>query len=420
MAENKNQVELTITIPVYGGEGMGRAPDGRAVFVPFALPGERVAAEIYEDKRGFARARLLRVLEPSPRRIAPRCRHFGVCGGCHYQNLAYADQLTLKRDLVREQLARLGGIAEPPVAACVPSPQEWNYRNHVQFDLDAAGKPGYHAPDSNILVPVQECFLPEALIDAIWPTLEFEDNQAVRRVSLRAGHSEDAMIILEGEPGSPPELAVDFPVSVTYLAGEQAVTLAGDEALLMHAAGQDFQVSPASFFQVNTQQAEAMLAHVLELVGPGPLDLVLDIYCGVGLFSAFLAPRARRLIGVEISESACRDFVVNLDAFDNVELMQSSAEAALPVITDRPDLVVVDPPRAGLGKTVLDAIANLAPARLIYISCDPATLARDAKRLAAHGYALQRVTPFDLFPQTYHIESVSLFVPAAKTAEDGG
>jgi 23S rRNA (uracil1939-C5)-methyltransferase len=185
--------------------------------------------------------------------------------------------------------------------------------------------------------------------------------------------------------------------------------LAGSDHLLMEVCGRRFQVSAGSFFQVNTRMAEALVTHLLEIM-PLPGETILEVYCGAGLFSTFLAPQCKRLIGIEASQAACEDFVINLDEFDNVELYEAAAEEALPALEVRPDIIVVDPPRAGLDRRVLDAILAMGATTLAYISCDPSTLGRDAARLTAGGYVLKQITPFDLFPQTYHIESVSLFI----------
>jgi 23S rRNA (uracil1939-C5)-methyltransferase len=183
--------------------------------------------------------------------------------------------------------------------------------------------------------------------------------------------------------------------------------------VLIDILGRAFRVSAPSFFQVNTLMAEAMvnhvLAHLARLHPLGPDSTVLDVYCGVGLFSAFLAQKAGRLIGVESSTSAVEDFINNLDEFENVEIYEDAAEAVLPQLTLQPDLILVDPPRSGLDRRALDGILALAPETLVYISCDPATLSRDARRLTTGGYQLRQVTPFDLFPQTYHIESISFW-----------
>jgi 23S rRNA (uracil1939-C5)-methyltransferase len=398
--------ELTLTTLTYGGEAMGRLPDNRAVFVPFGLPGERVRVRLTDTKRSFARAELVEILEPSPERMAPRCKHFGVCGGCHYQHLPYETQIKVKADILRDQLKRIGKLDNPPVQPMVGSPSPWNYRNHVQFHLTGDGKLGFVSARGAEVIPISECHLPEAPLNNLWPQLEFEPGAEVERISLRAG--DELMLILESDSPEPPELEVEAGISVVHLYEEHPVVMVGDGSLSMQARGREFQVSAASFFQVNTAMAGKMVEHVLSKL-PASLDTVLDLYCGVGLFSAFLAPRCKRLIGIESSESACEDFAVNLDEFDGVELYEGAAEDVIPHLEAEPALVLVDPPRAGLERQVLDSILKMNPPTLLYVSCDPSTLARDAARLVAGGYRLVEVTPFDLFPQTYHIESISLF-----------
>ncbi|MFZ5880656.1 MAG: class I SAM-dependent RNA methyltransferase [Chloroflexota bacterium] len=398
--------ELTLTTLTYGGEAMGRLPDKRAVFVPFGLPGEHVRVRLTEEKRGFARGELIEILEPSPARIAPRCKHFGVCGGCHYQHLSYEAQLKAKADILRDQLTRIGKLDNPPVLPTVGSPSPWNYRNHVQFHLSGDGKLGFVPARGEGVIPISECHLPEAPLNDLWLQLEFEPGAEVERVSLRAG--DELMLLLESDSPEAPELEVEAGISVVHLYEEHPVVMAGEAALRMRVQERDFQVSAASFFQVNTAMAEKMVEHVLSKL-PAELDTVLDLYCGVGLFSAFLAPRCKRLIGVESSESACEDFAVNLDEFEGVELYEGAAEDLIPHLEAQPALVLVDPPRAGLERQALDSILKMNPPTLLYVSCDPSTLARDAARLVAGGYRLVEVTPFDLFPQTYHIESISLF-----------
>jgi 23S rRNA (uracil1939-C5)-methyltransferase len=216
------------------------------------------------------------------------------------------------------------------------------------------------------------------------------------------------MLVLESGSPEPPEIEVEAGISVVHLFDDHPVVVAGAGRMTISVLGREFQVSAASFFQVNTAMTGKMVEHVLARL-PASVGTILDLYCGAGLFSAFLAPRTERLIGVESSVSACEDFAINLDEFDHVELYEGKAEVILPHLDARPEVVLVDPPRAGLGKEVLDALVAKAPRRLVYVSCDPSTLARDARRLIDGGYELTEVTPFDLFPQTYHIESINLF-----------
>ena len=406
----------------YGGDAMGRLPDGRAVFVPFGLPGERVRVRLTEEKKNFARGELVEVIEASPDRITPKCIHFGICGGCHYQNLSYENQLTAKTEILRDQLTRIGKIQNPPVAPTVASPSEWNYRNHAQFHLTGDGKIGFVNATGDSVIPISECHLPEPSINAFWPEIQFESNMNIERVSLRAGADDDLMLILESDSPETPELEIEADISVVHLFEEHPVVIAGGDHISTRILGRDFHVSAGSFFQVNTPMAEKMVEHLLAALPVSNSDTLLDLYCGVGLFSAFFASRAGRVIGVESSSSACEDFVVNLDEFENVELYEGAAEEILPALVGRianPPYALLDPPRAGLDARVLDAVQALGPRVIAYVSCDPSTLARDAKRLIKRGYRLAQVTPFDLFPQTYHIESISIFVLNHDFPENG-
>ena len=409
--------ELVITVAslTYGGDALGRLPDGRAVFVPFALPGEKVRLRLVEEKRGHARAELLEVIEASPQRIVPPCAHFGLCGGCHYQQLPYPAQLSAKREILREQLQRIGGLAHPPLQEPVGCAQAFHYRNHIQFHLTPEGKLGYHKSRSNEVLAIQECHLPEPPLDELWRQLDFEALLELERIGLRQGEPGDIQLILESRDPQPPEFSVEeLAISAVHLSQAGALVLAGSEAVVFEVLGRAFRVSAGSFFQVNTAMAAAMVEHVLDYLDTKfslpPEAAILDAYCGVGLFSAFLAERAGRLIGIEASPSATEDFVANLDEFDHVELYESTVEMALAHLRVKPDVIVVDPPRTGIEKGALDHLLTLAAPLLVYVSCDPATLARDARRLAEGGYSLEQITPFDLFPQTYHIESIGFWV----------
>ncbi len=401
--------EVTLTTLTYGSDAMGRLPDSRAVFVSFGLPGERVRVRLTEEKKNFARGEIVEILESSPDRIDAKCRHFGECGGCHYQNLPYEKQLQAKTDILIDQLKRIGKIENPPVQNMVACPEPWNYRNHVQFSLDANGKLGFQAPNSNKVIPITECHLPESSINDFWHQLEFEAGTEIERVSLRAGSGDELMFVLESDSPEPPELEIEAGISIAHVYEEHTVVIAGSDHIVMRVLDRDFKVSAASFFQVNTIMAEKMVEHLLTCLPVSSSTVLLDVYCGVGLFSAFLAPKCKTVMGIESSEASCEDFTVNLDEFDNVELYEGEAEDVIPHLEANPNIVLVDPPRAGLDKTVVDGILKLNPSLIAYVSCDPSTLARDAARLINGGYRLKEVTPFDLFPQTYHIENISIF-----------
>lgn len=404
-----SEFTLTLTDMTFGGDALGRLPDGRAIFVPFGLPGETVRIRLTEEKAAFTRGQIVEVITPSPQRIQARCPHFGACGGCSYQHLAYPDQLDLKQKIVADQLKRLAGLADFPVDPVVASPNPWNYRNSIQFRVSPAGRLGFQRANSTTFIEIKECSLPQENINRLWPQLDLEENSGIERVIIRAGNEDDLILGLESQQDTPPEFSVDFPISVVYSNGDDSTVLSGDEFVVMAVSGRSFKVSIDSFFQTNIPQAEAMVAKVLQLAGDLRGKVILDAYCGVGLFSAFLVKEASQLIGIELSDSACDDYATNLDEFDNVSLYMGAVEQVLPSLEIRPDVVVIDPPRAGLDKRVITAIAAAQPQKVIYVSCDPATFARDVKRFGQQGYSLVSVTPFDQFPQTHHIETIGLF-----------
>ena len=406
MSEPLKKITIELTTLTYGGECMGRLDDGRAVFVPYTLPGEQVEIELVEEKRGYARGRIVQVLRPSPSRITPRCAHFGVCGGCHYQHMAYNDQLLAKQTILCDQLKRIAGIQDPKVDEVVPSPHTWQYRNAMQFHLNEEGKVGFRAWGGSRVVPIHECHLPLEPIQELWPQFDFEPSAFEERVEVRVGSGDDLLVVLESENPEPPEFSVDIPLSAVRIGPTGRFILAGDDYLVMDILGQPFKVSAESFFQVNTPQAEAMLRHLQQVLPLTKETVLLDLYSGVGLFSRFFAGQVARTIAIELSPSACDDYAVNLDEFENIELYVGAAEQILPHLEVHGGVAIVDPPRAGLDRQALDALVKVAPETIVYVSCDPSTLARDLKRLLAAGYRLERVTPFDMFPQTYHVETV--------------
>jgi 23S rRNA (uracil1939-C5)-methyltransferase len=395
---------------VYGGDAMGRLPDGKAVFVPYTLPGEEVRVRLVEEKRGHVRAELLEVLRPSPDRIPLRFPEEGACSGCHYQHMPYELQLSTKAEILAEQLHRIAGVDHPPVKPAIPSPKIWNYRNQIQLHVDEQGRLGYHEPRSRRVIPIQVDPLAEEPLNQLLPYLAIEPIPTLERISLRAGMDEDILLVLEANQPDAPDLSIEeLDVSTVFISPGGQLLMAGSDHLFMEAAGRAYKVSAQSFFQVNSQQATRMVSYLLECLPLQPHMTVLELYSGVGLFSAWLAPHVKRLVAVEASSSACADFVENLDEFDNVELYEAPVEQTLPSMDIKPDLLLVDPPRSGLGARVIPHILSSKAPLIAYISCDPATLARDARRLLEGGYQLEQATPIDMFPQTYHIESISLW-----------
>jgi 23S rRNA (uracil1939-C5)-methyltransferase len=394
----------------YGGEAIGRLPDGRVVFIPYAIPGETVRARIVEEKPRHVRAELVEVVSASAERIMPRCQHFSICGGCHYQHMNYPAQLKAKANIFQEQMERIGGIKNVPLIEIKTAPDPWRYRNHIQFHVSVEGKLGFQRARSNKPFAIRECHLPEVLINQLWPQIDLEPIPGLDRVSIRLGTADEMMLILESSARQLVGFSIeDLAVSVVQVGKVGSVVLAGSDHIMMEVAGRYFKVSPTSFFQVNTSQADAMVKHLLEYLPLTQNMTILDVYSGVGLFSAFMAPNVKRLVGIEISPEACEDFTTNLDEFDNVELYEAPAEKVLGSVHFNPDLILMDPPRTGLGRETVEGILAQGANRLVYISCDPATLARDSRQLTIGGYSLKKLSLFDMFPQTYHIESISFW-----------
>ncbi len=431
---------LQLTTITHGGAALGRHK-GRVIFVPYALPGEMVRVEITEDKGRYAFARLVDVLDPSPDRVAPPCPYFGPtgCGGCQWQHVAYEAQLRFKAEIVADQLARIGDIADPPVRPTLPNRSGWAYRNHAQFHPAPDGGLGFQGasvgrprgrglraeghdarPEPALseeerpgrrVVAVDDCLILHPLLSDLYAALDL-DLEGLIRLSLRAGTATgDAMLIFEMADDLPPALEIDLPVScVLLLSDGMHVNLIGSNHITEIVAGRTYRISAPSFFQVNTTQTGQLVRLVTEYLDLRGDETVLDAYCGVGLFTAHLAERAGLVVGVELAPTAVADLLENTAEFDNVEVIEGPVEVVLPDLDVPLDGAVVDPPRAGVDRFALDALVARRPARVVYVSCDPATLARDAKRLVRAGYRLVEVQPVDMFPQTYHIESVALFV----------
>jgi 23S rRNA (uracil1939-C5)-methyltransferase len=405
-------IDVQLTAMAHGGSALGRH-EGRVVFVPYAIPGETVRVEIVESHTRWAQARLLETLESSPHRVEPPCAYFGPnrCGGCHFQHIAYETQAELKRQVVVDQLARVGGVHNANVQEIIGAAEPWGYRNHAQFSVTTDGQLGFLTADTHHVIPVEECLILEPLLDDLWAALDMEWPQ-LHRLSLRCGAATgDLMAIFELDHYEDFDIEVDFPVScVILLADGETVVLMGNAYLTERIAERDYRISAGSFFQVNSAGAEALVQLVHDYLAPTDDGRLVDLYCGVGLFSLALADQVGHVLGIEADLSAIADFRHNADGMDHVELAEGKAQIILPRLDEAVDLLVLDPPRSGAGKQIVSEIARLGPRRLTYVSCDPATLARDARHLIECGYSLQEVQPIDLFPQTYHVESVALFV----------
>ena len=403
-------LELELTGIAHGGDALGRH-EGRVIFVPYGIPDEKVRVEITEEKGRWARSRLSEVLHPSPYRLDPPCPHFGVCGGCQWQHIDYEAQLVYKRTIVSEQLSHLAGLENIPVEPTLKSPDIWHYRNNAQFTLSSDGRPGFKTAHSSRVVPITECLLLHPLLSDLFSALDVAFPE-LERLSLRAGvRSGETMLVFETVDDEPPEIEVDMPVScVLLLEDGTPVNLVGRNHITEILGARAFRVSAPSFFQVNVAQAEQlveMVAAFLQLTGN---EILLDAYCGVGTFALSLADQAKQVIGVEENPHAVADARLNAQGLSNVEFIEGRVEVVLPDLDLAVNAAVLDPPRQGCHPAVLQALTSRKPDRIAYVSCDPATLARDARRLVDAGYRLVKVQPVDMFPQTYHIETVSLWV----------
>lgn len=403
-------ITLILTSMAHGGSALGREVDGgRIIFVPYALPGEEVEVEIVTARERYAQARLRRVLRPSPDRVAPPCPHFGVCSGCHFQHIAYERQLVLKEQVVRDQLARIGGLVSPPVQPTIPNPEPYGYRIDLTLSPTPEGGVGLWSASQRQVIPIETCLIARPELQQLLQDVDIALPN-LRKATLRVGDDASLLAALEIEDVEPPEIDVDFPVSVALVLPDgAAANLIGDNYLVQAVRGRDFRVSAGAFFYPSPPAAEKLVETVLALAHLHGQETVLELYSGVGTLTAFLAAAAAEVIAVEANEDAVADMAVNLADTDNVTVYAGVAEEVLPLLSLQPDVVVVDPPDEGMPASILQPLLQLAPARLVYVSGDVATLARDARYLIRGGYRLTQLQPIDMEPQTFRILTVSLW-----------
>ncbi len=422
-------MEITIEKLIYGGEGLAHH-DGSTIFVPFVLPAERVSAALVEQKKKFIRARVERVLDPSPERALARCPHFGICGGCDYQHIPYESQLKYKSDILRETLRRIGRIEWAGEIAAHASPP-WGYRNRVQWKVRPLGEDGaggigigYFRANSTALCAVEDCSILSPLLLKTLLALRAAAAAGVlprelREIQAFAGAGDSKLLVTATFAG--------FPREAELLAQKLRATLPEIESLLFHdptrermeldgpgfieceAAGSTYRVGHFSFFQVNRFLADELVRTVVEEEAEG--RLALDLFAGVGLFSVPLAKSFARVVAVESNPAAARDLEANTAGHvarsgRMIEVRAADVEEFLAKFKEKPELIVLDPPRAGLTPGTIKHLARIAPARITYVSCDPPTLARDLAAFAKSGYEISGVHLFDLFPQTFHMEAV--------------
>ncbi len=439
------EIELTIESVNHQGEGVGRYK-GMAVFIPYTVPGELVLARITGLKKNFATGEAVRILSAGSQRVEPACPVFTTCGGSQFQHIDYRLQLELKQKLVEDSLKRIGRITGIAVSPVIGSKNPWGYRNKAQFQVNLKEgriKLGFFAEGTHTLVPTTGCLLLDRQIRDIASMIEGMLNKyrvsvydwescrgLLRHVVIRkAWNPVKVMVVLVTSVEKFPEqfsLAREIRTKVPQVAsvvrninsgpisqvfGPESQLLAGQSSISDQLGGLTFSISPVSFFQVNPGQTEILYDKAIEFAGLTGSETVLDVYCGVGTLSLFLARKARRVYGLEMSREAVRDAAANarVNRITNVEFVAGKAEERLPRLVRQgidPDVVIVNPPRQGIEKKALQAVADMAPERIIYISCDPSTMARDLNFLSYKGYQVKEVQPVDMFPQTSHTETV--------------
>jgi len=400
------RLEIDITTVAFGGDGIGRV-DNFVVFVPFVIEGERVEVEIVDVKKRYATADLVRVLTPSPLRVEPRCPYYQRCAGCQYQHIDYVHQLELKRNQIRDVFERIGKITDPPIEPVVGSPRQYHYRNKIV--VHGPGQPGFWSVRGRSIIGIDQCPIAREEINEKLSALGGQLSAIDKHLAIRCNS--------EGRVWTYEESRTSFQLVHDPAVGRQAGSLSYIPEIIR---GQKFEVPLGSFFQVNQGVIELALEHVREIFRASGCQILVDAYCGVGLFALMLGDLARHVYGIEEDAKAIKA------ANENAERMGLKAYDFYPGKTERllfytlrqcrsrsgrdgldETCLILDPPRSGCGKAVLKTLREQKPRRIIYVSCAPPMLARDIKELIAAGYTLQRVTPFDMFPQTAHCEAVA-------------
>ena len=453
MVEYQKNQEVEVEVNALGneGEGVGHTQDGYTVFVKDALPGDVIRAKLMKCKKQYAFGRLVEILIPSKDRVPSVCEKARVCGGCQIQEISYEKQLEFKADKVKSNLVRIGGVKNPPMEPIIGMDDPWRYRNKAQFPIGRTkeGKivAGFYAGRTHAIVsvPGNDCVLGREvnakILDKVIAHMETYDIEPydeatgtglVRHVLIRCGFASNEImvcLVVNGTKIPEEDALADSLMEISgmtsimlntnmdqtnVILGEQVRTIRGESYITDQIGDVKFCISPLSFYQVNPVQTEKLYQKALEYAGLTGQETVWDIYCGIGTISLFLAKEAKKVYGVELVPDAIEDAKKNaeLNNIHNVKFFVGKAEDVLPKQYEKhqiyADVIVVDPPRKGCDQAVLDTILKMRPKRVVYVSCDSATLARDVKTLAEDGYMLKAVTPVDQFCHTAHVESVCL------------
>lgn len=433
-------IDLVVEKIVFGGYGLG-SYNGIKVFVPYTCPEELIKTEIVEKKKGYWFGKLKEVIKPSPIRVKPICPQFTICGGCDFQHLQYPGQLVIKKLLLGECLQRLGKIFMP-VKNPYPA-KEWGYRSKVQMMLGNGKKLkiGYYEKKSHRVIDVQRCPLQPEVFDLIKSVFqqnvlssqekiysEIKKEGNLRYLVLKRGErtNEILLTVVSREPILDKKIFSGFgeemgivgilnninPLPRNRILTDDFRLIAGRDYYYEKILDKRFQISAGSFFQVNTQETERLIKKVLKFLEPKEDDIVLDLFSGVGTFSIVIAGFVGKAIGVEISSSAVKDAQKNkeINGIENVDFILGDCQLVIDSLK-RFDKVILDPPRKGVSLPLIEKITSLRPEIIVYVSCNPATLARDLKFFSEFNYEVAEVEMVDMFPQTYHIESVAKLVP---------
>ncbi len=417
MTKRDNRFEVRIDTMAHGGSGLGHWR-GKTVFVPFTIPGEMVLVELVREYDTYLVARGLQLMEASADRTYPACPDYlsASCVRCAWQHIEYPAQLLLKQDVLADQLERVGKLRPADIRALlqptVPSPVQWGYLHHVTYlatEENGQRTLGLPAREGRLPVHDRDCALIHPDLLALDTTLDL-DLEGIWRVKLMRGSDGALMIILSVQQEEAPELTLDFPASVNLLLPDnEPLNLIGDTALHFALGERILRVTVGGFVHPNAAMLPVLASEVRDLLRPKPGDRVLDLYAGGGLYSAVLSEYVAEITLVESYPPSASDALVNLADCPNVQVIEGGVESVLPQLPGRYDAAVVEPPSAGLSAEAISSIAAAGVGRLVYVSDDPATLARDARTLARRGFTLARARVIDLMPQTSFVDCIALF-----------
>lgn len=378
-------LRVNISTVAFGGDGIARI-GSIVAFIPFTVDGDVVDVTVTEVKKNFIRGELNKIIEPSPHRTSPQCKYYAICGGCQYQHISYDHQLTIKEGQVRESFQRIGKLTDPPVRKIIPSPAEYQYRGKAEFHCDIKRKKiGFMDVTGGTLVDIENC-----------PLMDESINEELEKLRSKI-HSEDGGRLR----GRRCTLWSDTP----YRA---------DKYIMRRVMDRDLRIPYQGFFQANKALTDELVGSVLSITGSSPSEVILDCYCGSGLFALFLAKCTGKVFGIEIDKRAvdCARHNFKYNGYKNGQFLKGSVVDILEKIFISEkisiDMILLDPPREGCSREVLDRLSSLNPSKVVYVSCNPATQARDIEYLTERGFSLKVLQPVDMFPQTRHIEVVAL------------